>query len=105
MLLRYTNIGAYNIGRPQYVTSYINPIDSIVERKTKTIQQLLSYINSIKSNVNVNAYVFIIENSSIVLYSDNNSDLNIIENSTTVQFEENLSNIYAIENPSCVEVI
>ncbi|ATO38042.1 hypothetical protein GTID1_13150 [Geobacillus thermodenitrificans] len=98
----------------QHVTSYINPIGSIVERKTKTIQQLLSYINPIQSNVSViapirnkvvNAYVSIIENPSIVLYSDNNSDLNIIENPTTVQFDDNLSNTYAIENPSTVEVI
>lgn len=98
----------------QHVTSYINPIGSIVERKTKTINRLLSYVDSIQSNVNVitpirnksvNAYVSVIENPSIVLYLDNNSDLNIIENHSTIQFEDNLSDTYAIENPSTVEVI
>jgi len=96
------------------VNTYINPIGSIVERKTKTMQQLLSYVNNIQSKVNiitllqnksVNAYVSVIENPSIVLYSDNNSDLNIIENPSTVQFEDSLSDTYAIENPSSVEVI
>ena len=74
----------------------MNPVDSIVERKTKTINRLLSYVDSIQSNISVIAPV---KNKTANAY------VSVIENTSNVQFEDNLSNTYAIENPSCVEVI
>ncbi|EHL78959.1 GLUG motif-containing protein [Bacillus smithii] len=73
------------------VNTYINPVASIVERKTKTMKQLLSYVDHIKTNVNVIAPV---KNKVVNAY------VSIVENPSSVQIEENLSSTYLIENPS-----
>jgi len=78
------------------VNTYINPVASIVERKTKTFKHLLSYVDHIKSNVNIIAPV---KNKVVNAY------VSIVENPSIVQYEENLSNAYIIENPSFTEVI
>ncbi|WP_044730469.1 hypothetical protein [Geobacillus kaustophilus] len=80
----------------QQVTSYMNPIDSIIERKTKTFKQLLSYIDNIHSNVNV---IVLIQNKIV------NGYVSVLENPSSSYCIEHNSNTYTIENPSSVEVI
>jgi hypothetical protein len=78
------------------VNTYINPVASIVERKTNKMKQLLSYVDKIKTNVNVIAPI---KNTPV------NAHVSVIENPSNIHFEENISNAYAIENPSFLEVI
>lgn len=76
------------------IVTYISPIISKVERKSKTYKILTGYINNLNSNISVKYPVKII-----------NAYSQIIENCSQSQIIENKSISNKIENPSMLEVV
>ena|GEM_PF-2951760 len=96
------------------VNTYINLIGSLVERKTKTISRLMTYVNDIKSNINVittiknkvvNAHVSVIQNPSQLQSFKHLSNVDVFKNRSNTYTLKHRSYAHSIENPSSVEVI
>lgn len=71
------------------VTTFINPISAIVERKAKTYHNLLAYVSPVQAHTDVlyplntnvyNAYLNVLKNRSVATYSENTTNLSILEN-------------------------
>lgn len=96
------------------INSFVYPIGSYVTKKSKTIQQLLSYVKPIQSNISVlyplrdipvYAYSKVIQNPSSVLEVTNNNQIFCIHNPSSNSKVMNYSEVRMIQNPSEVEVI
>lgn len=78
------------------VDSFIYPIGTSIYRESKTIKQLLSYVDQLRANINV---IYPITNQGVNAYCE------VVHNPSSILKLENNTYSEAIQNPSSVEVI
>lgn len=96
------------------VTSFINPVCGIVERKSSTFKSLISILSPIQAHIdileksNVNTFTCdlnVLESPSMASFIENKSNNSMSENISQCLNTENKSELQYFENPSYVEVI
>lgn len=80
-----------------FVTTFINPISAIVERKAKTYHNLLAYVSPVQANIDV---LIPLSNNVVV-----NAFTSVLVNPSMATNSENISHLNVMTNPSFVEVM